>query len=59
MNSITLDGVIFRWDGQKLLVTTVTSQKRLTDTGALQLSDFLLSIQQDLYEVEQTRDLPV
>jgi len=49
MNSITLDGVTFRWDGQDLLVTTATSQKRLTGSSALQLSDFLLSIQQDLY----------
>jgi len=47
MNSITLDGVTFRWDGQELLVTTATSQKRLTGASALQLSDFLLSIQQD------------
>jgi len=30
MNSITLDGVTFRWDGQDLLVTTAASQKRLT-----------------------------
>ena len=59
MNSITLDGVTFRWDGQELLITTATSQKRLTGTSALQLSDFLLSIQQDLYLVEQARDLPV
>ncbi len=58
MNSMTLDGVTFRWDGQELLVTTTTSQKRLTGTNALQLSDFLLSIQQDLYRVEQARDLP-
>ena len=58
MNSITLDGVTFRWDGQDLLVTTATSQKRLTGSSALQLSDFLLSIQQDLYRVEQARDLP-
>jgi len=41
-----------------LLVTTATSQKRLTGTSALQLSNFLLSIQQDLYRVEQARDLP-
>ncbi len=59
MNSITLDGVTFRWDWQELLVTTATSQKRLPGTNALQLSDFLLSIQQDLYAVEQARDLPV
>ncbi len=58
MNSITLDGVTFRWDGQDLLVTTATSQKRVTGTNALQLSDFLLSIQQDLYAVDQARDLP-
>lgn len=36
-----------------------TSQKRLTGSNALQLSDFLLLIQQDLYRVEQARDLPV
>lgn len=58
MNSITLDGVTFRWDEQELLVTTATSQKCLTGTSALQLSDFLLSIQQDLYTVEQARELP-
>ena len=58
MKSITLDGVTFRWDGQELLMTTATSQKRVTGTSAFQLSDFLLSIQQDLYLVEQARDLP-
>ena len=57
-SSITLDGVTFRWDGQDLLVTTATSQKHLTGTSALQLSGFLVSIQQDLYLVEQARDLP-
>ena len=40
------------------LVTTATNQKRLTGRNALQLLDFLLLIQQDLYAVEQARDVP-
>ena len=58
MNSITLDGVTFRWDGQELLVTTATSQKRLTGSSAATLLDFLMAIQQDLYTAEQARELP-
>jgi len=58
MSSITLDGVTFRWDGQELLVTTATSQKRLMGSSAARLLDFLLAIQQCLYAAEQARELP-
>ena len=57
--SITLDGVTFRWDGDALLVTTATSQKRLTGSSAARLLDFLQLIQQDLYAAEQARELPM
>ena len=56
--SVTLDGVTFRWDGEELLVTTATSQKRVTGSSAATLLDFLLAIQQDLYTAEQARELP-
>ena len=56
--SVTLDGVTFRWDGEELLVTTATSQKRLTGSSAATLLDFLLTLQQDLYSAEQARELP-
>jgi len=56
--SITFDSVTFRWDGQELPVTMATSQKRLTGSSAVKLLDFLLALQQDLYLVDQARDLP-
>ncbi len=58
MNSITLDGVTFRWDGQEVLVTTAASQQRITGGNAARLLDFLQVIQQDLYTAEQARELP-
>ena len=56
--NIALDGVTFRWDGEELLITTATDQKRLTGSSAAKLLDFLLAIQQDLYTAEQARELP-
>lgn len=60
MNSITLDGVTFRWDEEKqaLLITTPADQKALTGSSAAQLLDFLLSMQQEIYAAEQARELP-
>jgi hypothetical protein len=58
MESITLQGITFRWNGDELLITTSTGQQSLSGSDAAQLLDFLQYRQQQLYAAEQGRELP-
>ncbi len=58
MESITLQGVTFRWNGEELLITTSTGQQSLSGSDAAQLLDFLQYRQQQLYAAEHSRELP-
>jgi hypothetical protein len=58
MDSITVNGVSFRWSDDQLLITTAHSQDLLSAGSAAQLLDFLLLHQQEIYAGEQGRELP-
>jgi hypothetical protein len=58
MSSITLHGITFRWNNEKLVITTSAGQQQLSGEDAAQLLDFLLHHQQDFYATEQARELP-
>jgi hypothetical protein len=58
MQSISLNGVTFRWDQDRLIVTVQGDQRILSGSDAAQLLDFLLSNEQVIYAAEQARELP-
>ena len=58
MDSITVNGISFRWSDDHLLITTAHGQDCLSAGSAAQLLDFLLWHQQEIYAGEQGRELP-
>jgi hypothetical protein len=58
VDSINVNKVSFRWSGGQLLITTTHGQDLLSATSAVQLLDFLLVHQQEIYAGEQGRKLP-
>ena len=55
---MSLNGVSFRWDQDRLIVTVQGDQHILSGSEAARLLDFLLSYQQPIYAAQQTRELP-
>ena len=53
MESITLGGVTFRWNGDDLILTTRAGQELLTGSDAALLLDFLQLHQQEIFSAEQ------
>lgn len=58
MLCMTLNGVTFRWDEDRLIITTSHDQQVLNGSEAAQLFAWLASHQQAMYAAEQARDLP-
>ncbi len=59
MESITVNGVSFRWSDGQLLITTARGQDILAGSQVAQLLDFLQFHQQEIYAGEQGRGLPL
>jgi hypothetical protein len=58
MESITVGGVTFRWNGDDLILTTWAGQELLTGSDAALLLDFLQLHQQEIFSAEQHQTLP-